>query len=96
LAASLGLSSDSRGGVGRLSPIRIARCRRETGVPGKRRQLGGIDRLPSGRYRVRVTDEATDKRVSLGSFVRRADAEQALAKAIRPDAGSIHLEEYAT
>ncbi len=73
-------------------------------MPRKRRQLGGIDRLPSGRYRVRVTDEATGERVSLRSFVKKADAEQALAKAIadqsrgrwvRPDAGSIHLEEYA-
>jgi integrase len=73
-------------------------------VPRKRRQLGGIDRLPSGRYRVRVTDEATRERLSLGTFVTKADAEQVLAKAIadqgrgrwvRPDAGSMLLEEYA-
>jgi len=73
-------------------------------VPGKRRQLGGIDRLRSGRYRVRVTDEATGERVSLGTFVTKADAEQALAKAIadqgrgrwvRPDAGTVLLEDYA-
>jgi integrase len=73
-------------------------------VPRKRRQLGGIDRLSSGRYRVRVTDEATGERLSLGTFVTRADAEQALAKAIadqgrgrwtRPDAGSVLLEDYA-
>jgi integrase len=73
-------------------------------VPGKRRQLGGIDRLRSGRYRVRVTDEATGERLSLGTFVTKADAEQALAEAIadqargrwvRPDAGSVPLEDYA-
>jgi len=73
-------------------------------VPRKRRQLGGIDRLKSGRYRVRVTDEATGERVSLGTFGSKADAEQALAKAvadqsrgrwIRPDAGGVLLEEYA-
>jgi hypothetical protein len=66
--------------------------------------LGGIDRLRSGRYRVRVTDEATGERVSLGTFVAKADAEQALAKAIadqgrgrwvRPDAGSVLLDDYA-
>ncbi len=73
-------------------------------MPRKRRQLGGIDRLPSGRYRVRVTDEATGERISLGSFVGKADAEQALAQAIadqgrgrwvRPDAGACLLEDYA-
>ena len=51
-------------------------------MPRKRRQLGGIDRLKSGRYRVRVTDEATGERVSLGTFGSKADAEQALAKAV--------------
>ncbi|HET6921257.1 MAG TPA: tyrosine-type recombinase/integrase [Jiangellaceae bacterium] len=70
----------------------------------RRRQLGGIDRLRSGRYRVRATGEATGERVSLGTFAAKADAEQALAKAIadqgrgrwvRPDAGSVPLEEYA-
>lgn len=73
-------------------------------MPRKRRQLGGVDRLQSGRYRVRVTDEASGERVSLGTFVSKADAEQALAKAIadqgrgqwvRPDAGSVLLDEYA-
>lgn len=73
-------------------------------MPKKRRQLGGIDRLRSGRYRVRVTDEATGERVSLGTFISKADAEQALAKAIadqgrgvwvRPDAGAALLEDYA-
>jgi integrase len=66
--------------------------------------LGGIDRLRSGRYRVRVTDEATGERLSLGTYLTKADAEQALATAIadqgrgrwvRPDAGSVLLEDYA-
>ncbi|MGH9289996.1 MAG: site-specific integrase, partial [Acidimicrobiales bacterium] len=70
----------------------------------KRRRLGGIDRLASGRYRVRVTDEATGDRVSLGTFASKADAERALAKAIadqsrrrwvRPGAGTVLLEDYA-
>lgn len=73
-------------------------------MPRKRRQLGGIDRLKSGRYRVRITDEGTGERVSLGTFGAKADAEQALAKAvadqsrgrwIRPDAGSVLLGDYA-
>jgi len=66
-------------------------------VPRKRRQLGGIDRLQSGRYRARVVDEATGERVSLGTYRTKADAEQALASAIsdqsrgrwvRPDSGT--------
>lgn len=73
-------------------------------MPRKRRQLGGVDRLRSGRYRVRVTDATTGERVSLGTFASKADAEQALAKAIadqgrgqwvRPDAGAVMLEDYA-
>ena len=73
-------------------------------MPRKRRQLGGIDRLRSGRYRVRVTDEATGERLSLGTYVTKADAEQALARAIadqgrgrwvQPDAGSVLFEDYA-
>jgi integrase len=73
-------------------------------VPRKRRQLGGIDRLKSGRYRVRFTDEATGERVSLGTFGSKADAEQALAKAVadqirgrwvRPYAGGVLLADFA-
>ena len=45
-------------------------------MPRKRRQLGGIDRLRSGRDRVRVTDEATGERLSLGTYVTKADAER--------------------
>lgn len=75
----------------------------EAGVPRKRRQLGGIDRLQSGRYRVRVIDDATGERVSLGTFAAKADAERVLAAAVadqqrgrwvRPDAGTVALEDY--
>ena len=48
----------------------------------KRRQLGGIDRLESGRYRVRVIDHATGERLSLGTFPSKADAEHSLATAV--------------
>ena len=70
----------------------------------KRRQLGGIDRLGSGRYRARVLDEATGERLSLGTYRTRADAEQALASAIsdqsrgrwvRSDSGTAPFSGYA-
>ncbi len=70
----------------------------------KRRPMGGIDRLNSGRYRVRITDPATGERVSLGTYATKADAEHAFAHAIteqargalvRPDRATILLEEYA-
>ncbi len=70
----------------------------------KRRQLGGIDRLGSGRYRARVVDEATGDRLSLGTYRTKADAEQALASAIsdqsrgrwvRPDSGTTPFATYA-
>jgi integrase len=70
----------------------------------KRRQMGGIDRLASGRYRVRIIDRATNERISLGTFARKADAERAFALAIteqargrwvRPDIGTQPLSEYA-
>ena len=48
----------------------------------RRRQLGGVDRLPSGRYRVRLTDPATGARVSAGTFTNRSDAERAFATAV--------------
>ena len=48
----------------------------------RRRQLGGVDRLPSGRYRVRLTDPATGARVSAGTFTNKADAERAFASAV--------------
>jgi integrase len=70
----------------------------------QRRQLGGVDRLASGRYRVRIVDPASGVRVSLGTYVAKADAERALASAltdqsrgrwIRPDVGTVTLEDYA-
>lgn len=73
-------------------------------MPRKRRQLGGIDRLESGRYRARVVDEATGERVSLGTYRTKADAEHALASAIsdqsrgrwvRPDSGTTPFATYA-
>jgi uncharacterized protein YegP (UPF0339 family) len=48
----------------------------------RRRQLGGVDRLPSGRYRVRLTDPATGTEVSAGTYTSKADAEKALASAV--------------
>ena len=71
----------------------------------KRRQIGGIDRLGSGRYRVRVLDPATGERVSVGTYKVKADAEQVLAGAVadqgrgrwvRPDSGSITFSDYAS
>jgi integrase len=71
----------------------------------QRRTVGGIDRLPSGRYRVRVADPAyPGRRASTGTFRTRAEAEVALAGAIAaqergawipPDRGRVTLSEYA-
>ena len=47
-----------------------------------RRHLGAVDRLPSGRYRLRLTDPATGRRTAAGTFTTRADAERALAAAV--------------
>ena len=55
---------------------------KEEAVATRRRQLGGVDRLPSGRYRVRLTDPATGARVSAGTFTNRSDAERAFASAV--------------
>lgn len=49
---------------------------------GRRRQLGGIDRRPSGRWRTRVLDRGTGRRVSVGTFPTKAAAERAFAAAI--------------
>lgn len=49
---------------------------------GRRRQVGGIDRMPSGRWRVRLVDPATGRRVSVGTFRTKAEAEVAFARAL--------------
>ena len=48
----------------------------------RRRQLGGVDRLPSGRWRVRLVDPSTGQRLSIGSFKTKAQAEVAFAGAL--------------
>jgi integrase len=72
--------------------------------PTRRRQLGAIDRLPSGRWRVRIIDPATSRRVSVGTFKTKADAEIAFAAAISdqqraawvaPEKGRVTLDDYA-
>jgi integrase len=69
----------------------------------QRRHQGGVDRLPSGRYRVRVVDPATGLRVSVGTFDRKAEAESAFAAAltdqgkgawVNPAAARLTLESY--
>lgn len=71
---------------------------------GRRRQIGAVDRLPSGRWRVRLVDPATGQRVSIGSYRTKAEAEVAFAAAltnqgkgawVAPDKGRISLNEYA-
>lgn len=47
----------------------------------RRHRLGAVDR-PSDRYHLRLTDPATDRRVSGGTFSAKADAEKALAAAV--------------
>ena len=72
---------------------------------GRRRQLGGIDRLPSGRWRARVIDPGTGQRVSIGTFATKAAAERAFASAITdqqkggwvaPAEGRLTLEVFAS
>lgn len=70
----------------------------------KRRQQGGVDRLPSGRYRVRIIEPGTNRRLSIGTYRTKADAGAAFAKAVSdqgrgawipPERGRITLNEYA-
>lgn len=70
----------------------------------RRRQMGAIDRLPSGRWRVRLDDPASSKRVSIGTWEHRRDAERALAAAtadqdrgawVAPEDGRLTLAEFA-
>ena len=73
-------------------------------MPRKRRQTGGVDRLPSGRYRVRLADSGTGRRVSVGTYRTKADAEHAYARALAdqgrgawvpPERGRLTLDDYA-
>lgn len=48
----------------------------------RRRQLGGVDRLPSGRWRVRLIEPHTDRRISIGTFRTKAEAEAVFATAM--------------
>ncbi len=72
--------------------------------PTRRRQLGAIDRLPSGRWRVRIVDPANGRRVSVGTHKTKAAAEIAFAAAISeqqrgawvaPEKGRVALADYA-
>lgn len=72
---------------------------------GRRRQIGAIDRMPSGRWRVRLLDPSTSRRMSVGTFRTKAEAETAFAQAlsdqgqgawVAPDQGRLTLGEYAT
>jgi integrase len=76
----------------------------EVAVPRKRRAMGGVDKLPSGRYRVRVGDSTGGRRISIGTFATKAEAERAYAQVVtdqgrgawvRPDDGRVTLVEYA-
>jgi integrase len=71
---------------------------------GRRRELGGVDRLPSGRWRVRIVDPGTRRRLSIGTFTTKAEAELAFARVasdqqrgawVTPDEGRTTLAEYA-
>ena len=71
---------------------------------GRRRHVGSIDRLASGRWRVRVTDTASGGRISIGTFRTKSEAEAAFAATlsdqrrgvwVAPEDGRISFEEYA-
>ena len=73
-------------------------------MPRKRRAMGGVDRLPSGRYRVRVVDAGSGRRLSVGTFATKSEADRAYAKVVtdqdrgawvRPSEGRTTLGEYA-
>lgn len=71
--------------------------------PIRRRQLGAIDRLPSGRWRVRVVNPVNGRRVSIGTYKTKATAEVAFASALSeqhrgawvpPEKGRVTLADY--
>jgi len=66
--------------------------------------MGGVDRLPSGRYRVRVVDPGSGRRLSVGTFATKNEAARAYAEVVtdqdrgawvRPDDGRVTLAEFA-
>jgi hypothetical protein len=72
-------------------------------VPRKRRTMGGVDRLPSGRYRVRVVDPGSGRRLSVGTFATKIEAARAYAEVVTdqdrgawvtPDDGRVTLAEF--
>ena len=40
----------------------------------RRRRVGAVDQLPSGRWRVRIDDPARSRRVSIGTWETRKEA----------------------
>lgn len=69
----------------------------------QRPSAGAVDRLPSGRWRVRIFDPTSQRRVSIGTFKTRSEAEAAFANAVvaqqrggwvTPDDGRVTLAEY--
>jgi integrase len=72
---------------------------------GHRRPWGAVRQLPSGRYQARYLVPATGRHVSLGTFVRKTDAQRVLdhrrsdqerGVALAPQAGKVLFREYAT
>lgn len=66
---------------------------------------GGVDRLPSGRWRARYTDPVTNRQRSAGTFATKSEADDKLAEVrtdqrrgawIDPDAGNVTLADFAT
>lgn len=59
-------------------------------MPRRRRAGGGVDQLPSGRYRVRIVTP-DGRRVSLGTHPTKRAAEAAYARSITEQADGKHL-----
>ena len=55
----------------------------------QRRAGGGIDRLPSGRYRVRIVT-ADGRRISLGTYPTKRAADTAYARSVVDQADGRH------
>ena len=66
---------------------------------------GGVDKLPSGRWRARYTDPVTYRQRSAGTFATKSEAEDRLAEVrtdqrrgawVDPDASNVTLAAFAT